>query len=328
MSILTRFIALKIIGMATAIAVVVPVFAESAPVYEVEAMQQDDSTDQSQYPPPPEEEFGGAFVSPEPASPVAQPSAAPLTMGQRMKRVEQQINNMQNADSTARVESLQAQLQTLRGQVEQLTHQLGQLQEQQKALYADLDKRLSAASATASVPSAGATAVFSASEQASKSTTRTLSAAEKPSKASATTSKVVETTVSQPDVAEEQQIYQTAYNLIKAKKYKDAVDALKNMLKKYPSGQFSSNAHYWLGELYGLMGKNELALAEFQAVLKARPSSPREPDAQLKVGLILASQLQWAEAKAALKKVVNRYPGSASARLAQEQLKQIKQAGH
>ena len=61
-------------------------------------------------------------------------------------------------------------------------------------------------------------------------------------------------------MAEEQQIYQTAYNLIKAKKYNEAVTALQKMLQKYPSGQFASNAHYWLGELYGLMGKNDQAL--------------------------------------------------------------------
>jgi len=44
--------------------------------------------------------------------------------------------------------------------------------------------------------------------------------------------------------------------------------------------------------------------------------------------LIYASQLKWPDAKTALKKVVSRYPGSPSARLASEQLKQIKQAGH
>ena len=135
-------------------------------------------------------------------------------------------------------------------------------------------------------------------------------------------------TDNQPNVAEEQQIYQTAYSLIKAKKYNDAVDALQKMLKKYPSGQFASNAHYWLGELYGLMGKNDQALAEFGTVVKTYPDSPRVSDAQLKLGLIYASQTKWSDAKTAFKRVINHYPGTASSRLASEQLKQIKQAGH
>jgi tol-pal system protein YbgF len=100
------------------------------------------------------------------------------------------------------------------------------------------------------------------------------------------------------------------------------------MLKKYPSGQFASNAHYWLGELYGLMGKNDNALSEFDTVLNTYPDSPRISDAQLKVGLIYASQSNWSGAKSAFKKVINRYPGTASARLAAEHLKQIKQAGN
>ena len=132
----------------------------------------------------------------------------------------------------------------------------------------------------------------------------------------------------QPNVAEEQQIYQTAYDLIKAKKYNEAVKTLQGMLQKYPSGQFASNAHYWLGELYGLMGKNDQALTEFSSVVQNYPQSPRVSDAQLKVGLIYATQMKWPDAKSAFKKVINHYPGTTSSRLAAEQLKQIKQAGH
>jgi tol-pal system protein YbgF len=135
-------------------------------------------------------------------------------------------------------------------------------------------------------------------------------------------------TENQPNVAEEQQIYQTAYDLIKAKKYNEAVVALKKMLQKYPSGQFAANAHYWLGELYGLLNKNDLSAEEFSIVVRDYPDSPKISDAQLKVGLIYAGQFKWSDAKGAFKKVINRYPGTASAHLAAEQLKQIKLAGH
>lgn len=132
----------------------------------------------------------------------------------------------------------------------------------------------------------------------------------------------------QPNVAEEQQIYQTAYDLIKTKKYNEAISALQKMLQKYPSGQFAANAHYWLGELYGLLGKNNQAAVEFSAVVENYPDSPKVSDAQLKLGLIYAAQFNWSDAKSAFKKVINHYPGTASARLASEQLKQIREAGH
>ncbi len=100
------------------------------------------------------------------------------------------------------------------------------------------------------------------------------------------------------------------------------------MLQKYPSGQFAANAHYWLGELYSLLGKDDSSAAEFAVVVNQYPDSPKVSDAQLKLGMIYAGQFKWQEAKAAFKKVINRYPGTSSARLATEQLKQIKLAGH
>jgi len=120
----------------------------------------------------------------------------------------------------------------------------------------------------------------------------------------------------------------TAYNLIKAKKYNEAVAALQKMLQKYPSGQFAANAHYWLGELYGLMGNSGQSAVEFSNIVKNYPDSPKVSDAQLKLGLIYAAAFKWRDAKSAFKKVINHYPGTASARLASEQLKQIKEAGH
>jgi len=80
--------------------------------------------------------------------------------------------------------------------------------------------------------------------------------------------------------------------------------------------------------LYGIVGKSDQALTEFTTVVKSYPDSPRIADAQLKVGLIFASQSNWTDAKSAFKKVINHYPGTASSRLASEQLKQLKQAGH
>lgn len=308
--------------------VTMSVYAESAPVYDADSLPPqfetgpEASMDQDLPPPPPPGQEGTFIPSGQPAV-IGQPTSS-LSIDQRVKRVEQQINNMQTSGASDRIDSLQNQVQLLRGQVEQLTHQLQQVQAQQKAMYSDLDKRVAAPAPASSVTPAAAasldTTKAAATNKASKvakpvvATTETPAATAKPD--------------DQPNVAEELQIYQTAYNLIKAKKYEEAVNTLQGMLKKYPSGQFASNAHYWLGELYGLMGKNDQALAEFNTVLKTYPDSPRVSDAQLKVGLLYASQSKWSDAKAAFKKVINRYPGSASARLAAEHLKQIKQAGN
>lgn len=326
----------QVLVIAITLCIALPAFAESAPVYDVDSLPQqmdEEGEDQQQDVPPPPPGQEGAYVPSQTTSPSSanlSPRVAGtenMSMEQRVKRMEQQVKNMQNNDAAARMDELQNQVQALRGQVEQLTHQLEQMQSQQKSLYSDLDKRLAQQKnppkASASVSDSGF------GEDASVINPKSSKIIRKTNKiANKTPDTEKKSLENQPNVAEEQQIYQTAYSLIKTKKYNDAVNALQNMLQKYPSGQFASNAHYWLGELYGLMGKNDQALAEFNLVVKSYTSSPRISDAQLKVGLILAAQSKWPEAKTALKKVINRYPGTAPARLASEQLKQIKEAGH
>jgi tol-pal system protein YbgF len=311
------------------------VFADdAAPVYDADSMppQFDGQSDMGPLPPPP---------SPSPqvqAERPYQPSSSSLTTDQRLGRMEQQINNMQRSSASSKVEQLQTEVQSLRGQVEELNHQLQQIQQLQtqltqlRTMYTDMDKRLSkqATSAKNQQPLAPAAVDDqpASSDVAAATTTDTPSApVPKTQKIAKATAKST-TSDTQPNVAEEQQTYQTAYDLIKAKKYNEAIAALQKMLEKYPSGQFAANAHYWLGELYNLTGKNDQAASEFLKIVKNFPDSPKIADAQFKLGMLYASQQKWPEAKSSYRKVVSNYPGTASAHLASEQLKQLKQAGH
>lgn len=300
-------------------------FSDPAPVYDADSLEQDEGMDsgQTDIPPPPPPGQDGTFVPMQrgPATP-----SQSVSVESRIRRIEQQINNMQNNDAAAQVESLQTQLQTLRGQVEEISHNMQQMQDQQKMMSNEVDKRLSQLNTPQAQTIAKNQNAANTPPNTSPATAQVKNdkkVADKPVAAPN-----VSKDGDQPDVAEEQQIYQTAYNLIKARKYNEAVTALQGMLQKYPSGQFASNAHYWLGELYGLMGKNDKALIEFDRVVSSYPDSPRVSDALLKVGLIFTAQSKWVDAKGAFRKVINRYPGTASARLAAEQLKQIRQSGH
>lgn len=335
-----RFIHLT--GLSMAMAVGTPVFAQAAPVYDADSMQRDPFMQQDEQrinpAPMPAQNTDSGFVRIDNEAQAQQQPAAS----------EEQMRQPPNAEAAARVEALQDQVQTLRGQVEQLTHQLEQMQAQQKNLYSDLDQRLeqnrptpaqnqaqpqpqaanSEPETTTAPPSVDNIPVKRAEIPKSVNPAVNEATAKQTKAVVASIQSNMSPTAGQPNVAEEQKIYQSAYNLIKQKKYNEAVSVLQKMLKKYPSGQFASNAHYWLGELFGLMGKHDQALTEFSAIVKSYPHSPRVSDAQLKVGLILASQLKWSDAKVELKKVINQYPGTSSAKVATEQLKQLKQAGH
>ena len=190
-----------------------PVFAEDAPVYDVDNF-------------PPQFD-GGPVASIPPPAVKPQESYGPtqtLTQEQRLMRLEQQIKNLNPADSTAKAETIQAEIQSLRGQVEELSHQLQQTQNQQRAIYTDLDKRLGQSVIEKKPPQAladnevdvkkSSTAVASTAKEAHlahvASTKKSSSLLVTPVKATGSTD--------QPNVAEEQQIYQTAYDLIKEKK--------------------------------------------------------------------------------------------------------------
>ncbi len=344
----------KVLSSVVVMAVAAPAFAESAPVFDADALQMQAENDQPDRFPPAPQGQGEGFVQANNSQMEIDPQPIRLSMDQRLQRLEQQLNNIQNSDAAPKVDSLQDQMQVLRNQIEEMSHQLDQMQNQQRAVLSEVSRRVSeqgmqkpvtvASARTDAInanavdytvtntatrlvrnptPSNAAPASAPAAVQASK-TDAPIPVVAPPSDAQ----NVETAAANQPNVAEEQQIYQTAYNLIKAKKYNDAVKALQSMLDKYPSGQFASNAHYWLGELYGLMGKNDLALKEFSNVVQTYPDSPRVSDAQLKIGLLLAAEFKWGDAKSALREVINRYPGTASSRLAAEQIKQIKQAGH
>jgi tol-pal system protein YbgF len=342
----------------------VTAFAEDAPVYDVDSYppQFDGQSEASRPVPKPQAPSDNqAYAKPIDNTPQSfGPPPASLTMEQRVQRLEQQNNNALTSDLSTKLNDVQTEMQSLRGQVEDLTHQIQQLQTQQKTMYSDLDKRVGGRGATPATSTDNDTAAADAASVTPPAATDTPAPKAKKAKktvtpvvadstatedavtdASATvksaadTSAVTDASVTvaktdnnQPNVAEEQQIYQTAYSLIKAKKYNDAATTLQKMLRKYPSGQFAANAHYWLGELYGLMGKNDQAVLEFNNVVKNYPDSPKLADAQLKLGLLFAAQFKWTDAKTSFKKVINHYPGTSSAHLAAEQLKQIKQAGH
>lgn len=331
------------ISVATLFSVAPFSYADDAPVYEVDNYPPfDQSASTESYDPgaysPPASHGAPTHAYVPPSAREYPPPAQPLSTSERLTRLERQMTNLQSSNPAAKAESLQKEVQTLRGQVEELTHQLQVAMNQQKAMFSDLDKRVSdavsakplkVAEENSDAPSAHPRDTLQTSAKLPKTMSEATSSA-KVNKPTSQTRDVTAKSVSveQPNVAEEQQIYQTAYDLIKAKKYNEAINTLQKMLQKYPTGQFAANAHYWLGELYGLLNKNEQSAAEFAKVVDKYPDSPKVSDAHLKLGLIYIGQLKWDDARDVFKKVVKLYPGTSSARLASEQLKQIKSAGH
>jgi tol-pal system protein YbgF len=206
-----------------------------------------------------------------------------------------------NAEFLFMLEQLQQEVQSLRGLVERQTHEIKQLKQQGRDRYRDLDQRLlklQSGAVSSSVPVKLAPA-----------------AATSPVTATTTASAV---TLSEKPSAEQQRAYQQAYDLIKQKKYEQAVDRLHKFIEIYPSSDLTGNAYYWLGEVYLVMPKFEQARQAFTVVVGSFSSHRKAPDAMYKLGVTYHRLGNLKEAKSYLSEVSKRYPESSAAKLAKE----------
>jgi len=176
------------------------------------------------------------------ADTVSQPM--PTDINGRVARLEQQVGYLQQLNVPAKFSQLQQAIANLRGLIDVQSQQLKQLEDQQRNLYADLNQRLASLSKSAGMLAKTTSATATDSPVAKPSTSNTNNAS-----------------------AEETKAYHDAFTLITNKKYMAAISALNDYLRKYPSGQFAPNSHYWLGELYIIAGNNDNAIAQFNLVV-------------------------------------------------------------
>jgi len=216
-----------------------------------------------------------------------------------------------NAELLYMLEQLQQEVQSLRGMVEKQSHDIKQLKRQGRDRYRDLDQRLlKLQSGAVSSPSVSAAIPSPASVKLAPA---------------AVVSPVIATTVTSngKPSAEQKRAYQQAYDLIKQKKYEQAVDQFHKFIKNYPSSDLTGNAYYWLGEVYLVMPKFEQARQAFTVVVGSFSSHRKAPDAMYKLGVTYHRLDNLKDAKFYLSEVSKRYPESSAAKLAKEYKEKI-----
>ena len=203
------------------------------------------------------------------------------------------------------IEQLQQEVRTLRGLVEEQSYALRSLQESGKARYRDLDARVMALTRAASAsPAVSGTGTTSGSIPESAVQDETES-----------TEGSVSTT--QPPSEDQKRAYQSAYQLIKERKFDEAVDALHGFIDKYPEGELSGNAYYWLGEVYLVLPKLEQAKQAFSIVVKSFPNHRKLPDAMFKLAVTHDRMQDPAASEKLLNEVQQKFPQSTAAKLAE-----------
>ena len=241
---------------------------------------------------------GGCASTPPEADPV---QLKLNDLDARLTRIERIVANQ--VEVAQRLDEVQSAVRQLRGRLEELEHGNEALAKQQRDLYADLDKRLAAASGAAGGAATGSATGETAAEGGATSPGAAPGAAAGNAPSSV-----------------EQAVYTQAFDALKAGSYSVAITGFKDFLGTYPASPLAENAQYWLGEAYYVNHDYEAAAGAFRTVLKKWPDSRKAPDALLKLGYTQYAQRQYSAARATLTEVMRKYPGSDSAKLAADRL--------
>lgn len=208
------------------------------------------------------------------------------------------------------LETLQQEVQELRGMVEQLSYQLERMREDQRDRYRDLDRRISMGGGSSS-PALG-----SETEEPFDA----MSATQRP--AAGATGQTGQVTQAAPQAGEDS-AYQAAFNLIRDKRYDDAITALNNFTQRYPDGEYAGNAYYWLGEVYLVKSNYEEALKSFGFLLNRFPAHRKAAGAKYKLGKAYVELGETERARRYLRDVISQHPGSSEAQLAEIELRNL-----
>jgi tol-pal system protein YbgF len=264
------------------------------------------------------------------ADPLAPAVGGALSVEDRVARIERVLENQGGSDVMLRMQQLQQEMQELRGLVETQQFELQKLQRQQRDQFLDLDSRLGAEPGSgepgAPVGTSGAAPGASGPIDVSGADLKPPVGAVEPPPVTApvpsSPAAVGIPALPAPETTggNERDAYRDAFELLKERKYPEAVDAFNDLLRRYPQGEFTDNARYWLGETYYVQRNYPAALAEFDRLVQLNPTSNKIPGAMLKIGYIQYEQEAYDQARAALTQVVTQFPDSTEARLARSRL--------
>jgi tol-pal system protein YbgF len=128
----------------------------------------------------------------------------------------------------------------------------------------------------------------------------------------------------QPVPREAQAIYDDAYTLYHQGRYEQAERRFEEFLAASPRTELSDNAQYWIGAARFARRDFRGALAAFRTTVELYPAENKVPDALFKMGQALEELGDPGEAQTVYRDLVQRFPDTAAATLADERLGQLR----
>jgi TolA-binding protein len=203
------------------------------------------------------------------------------------------------------IEQLRQETQALRGLMEELSYQLGQMSSDQKTRYLDLDQRLGElvriqkeAVATSSMPTSTRATADSA----------TGGVGEAGAQASVSN-----------DISD-QDAYNSAFQLIRERKFEEALVAMDSFIRAYPDSELVLDARFWRGQVFDVLGRDEEAIEAFKSLTLVAPDYRRILQVKVKLGKLLIKNQDVMNGRKILQEVITQAPESVEAGLASREL--------
>ena len=231
-----------------------------------------------------------------------------LSTEERVQRLERILDSQGLVDMLLRLDNLQNELQALRGELELHTHQLEEIKQRQRDLYVDIDRRLLRLERNGS----GSADIPTTTQSTAPQTTAPAAGTKEPA------------AVSSASIAEEQKLYQQAFDLLRELRYEQAVKAFRTFLDKYPNGRYAHIAQYWIGEANYAQRNFKQAISDYQRLISDYPNSPKLAEAMLKVGYSQYELKSFKDAEKTLNRLIKAYPGTTEASQAKNLIKKIR----
>jgi tol-pal system protein YbgF len=128
-------------------------------------------------------------------------------------------------------------------------------------------------------------------------------------------------TAAAPSSAEAKRLYQAALGDYQRGKFDLAAQGFRTYLAQAPTGDVADTAQYYLGESLYSTKDYRGAITEFERLVRDFPQSPQVPSALLKTGYAYYEIKDSVQGRRALRTLIEKYPTSNDAKLAEAKLR-------
>ncbi|MCP1674094.1 tol-pal system protein YbgF [Natronocella acetinitrilica] len=255
---------------------------------------------------------------------------------QRLDRIERLLESSSLLDMDRNQQQLQREFAELRGEVDVMQRQLEELRQQQRNLYEDLDTRLrnlerdggsggGSADSDLIIPDASVDDDLVDLPPATPSLEDDLASASA-EEDEPESELLASEAQGNGDAGAAEEDYQRAFDLLREGRYQAAGNAFSQVADNHAGTIYADNARYWLGETYYVVRDFDAAMEHFTAVAE-NDDNNKQPDARLKIGFIHYERQQWDRARQTLEQVRDEHAGTTVATLAEDRLRQMRDAG-